>query len=137
MVSRSLEKMMLIAVGLTAVVIVGVPILMFSIETLNTSTRLSMADQAADQLLNATRRVDTGELNSTVISIRIPSGVTVSADGYTLTVLFEAPDGTPTLWSGAFTHLVEMDPITQAGEYHLSIMMDTGVVTIVQVTPAT
>jgi hypothetical protein len=137
MVSRSLEKMMLIAIGLTAVVIVGVPVLMFAIDTLNTSTRLSMADQAADELLNATRRVDTGELSSTVISIRIPAGVTVSAAGYTITVLFEAPDGTPTTWSETFTHLVEMDPITEAGEYHFSIMMDTGVVSIVRVTPAT
>ncbi|TFF84417.1 hypothetical protein EU524_01115 [Candidatus Thorarchaeota archaeon] len=137
MVSRSLEKMMLIAIGLTAVVIVGVPVLMFAIETLNTSARLEMASEAAQELLNATDLVDTGQLNDTTIHIRIPTGVSISSEGSTLTILFVTPDGTQTTWSNTFTHLVFIDPIDEAGEYYFYIHMVEGAVQIDEVVPMT
>lgn len=135
--SRSLEKMMLIAIGLTTVVLVGVPVLMFAIDTLNTSTRLGMANEAAEGILNGIRCVDTGETNETIIHIRIPAGMTISAEGSTLTILFVAPDGRDTTWSETFTHLVLISPITEAGEYSLLIQMDAGAIQIVEVVPMT
>lgn len=130
MVSRSLEKMMLIAVGLTAVVIVGVPVLLYSINTLNATTRLALANEAASELLNATDLVDSGAVNSTTVYIQVPTGVTIVAEGNTLTVTFTAPDGSPTVWTDTFSHAIDMDPVTHAGYFMVEIEMIAGAIVI-------
>lgn len=121
---------MLIAVGLTAVVIVGVPVLMYSINTLNASTRLALANEAASDLLNATEQVDTGVVNVTVVHIQVPVGVSITGEGHTLTVTFTAPDGTPTVWSETFSHVIDMEPITRAGYFSVEIEMIAGAILI-------
>jgi len=50
MVSRSLEKMMLIAVGLSTAVIIGVPVLLYAIDTMSYSTHLQTAQLAAGDI---------------------------------------------------------------------------------------
>jgi len=106
MVSRSLEKMMLIAIGLSTAVIVGVPVLLYSIETINTTTDLQEAQIAAEQIHNATRVVDTGLSNSSTITLWIPKGAVVSAVGNTLTVSFtEVAES----WTETYNHEISVD----------------------------
>jgi hypothetical protein len=109
MVSRSLEKMMLIAIGLSTAVIIGVPVLMYAINTINATSQLQEAQLVAEQIHNATRNVDTGASNSTTINIWVNPGVTVTANGYTLTVTFSNNGGTPTTWPTTYNHEVVID----------------------------
>ena len=109
MVSRSLEKMILIAVGLSTVVIIGVPVLMYAIDTINTTSQLQEAQLVAEQIHNATRDVDTGASNSTTFNIWMYPGVTVTAGGNTLTVAFSRNGGTPTTWPAAYNHEIVID----------------------------
>jgi hypothetical protein len=104
MVSRSLEKMMLIAIGLSTAVIVGVPVLMYAIETLNTTTELQEVQMAAEQIHNGTMIVDGGVTNSTTFNVWINQGVTVSATGHSLTVLHSPETGSPTTWTQSYLH---------------------------------
>jgi len=113
MVSRSLEKMMLIAIGLSTAVIVGVPVLMYAIDTINTTSQLQEVLLAAEQIHNATRDVDNGVSNTTVISVWINPGVTVNADGNTLTVLYSSEGVAPRSWAVSYNHNIVIDyPIT-------------------------
>jgi ABC-type transport system involved in multi-copper enzyme maturation permease subunit len=112
MVSRSLEKMMLIAIGLSTVVIIGVPVLMFAIETINTTSELQEVVLVAEQIHNATRDVDTGILNTTAITFWVNPSVTVAATGKTLTVLFNDDGEPPKTWSASYNHdIIIDDPI--------------------------
>ena len=106
MVSRSLEKMMLIAIGLSTAVIVGVPILMYAIETIDTTNQLQEARLTAELIHNATRNVDTGISNSSTITIWIPKGAVVSAVGNTLTVSFAEIDNS---WTETYNHVISVD----------------------------
>jgi uncharacterized protein (UPF0333 family) len=109
MVSRSLEKMLLIAIGLSTAVIIGVPVLMYAIDTINTTSQLQEAQLIADQIHNATRNVDTGASNSTTINIWVNPGVTVTVNGNTLTVAFSDNGGAPTTWSATYNHEIVID----------------------------
>ena len=109
MVSRSLEKMMLIAIGLSTAVIVGVPVLMYAMDTINTTSQLQDIQLAAEQIHNATLDVDTGVTNSTTITVWINPGVTVTAGGYQLIVQFSS-DGFPVrTWAEFYYHDVTID----------------------------
>jgi len=109
MVSRSLEKMMLIAIGLSTVVIIGVPVLMYAIDTINTTSELQEAVLLAEKIHNATRDVDTGALNMTTITFWVNPGITVTASGNTLTVLFDNGGTTPNTWSASYNHEIIID----------------------------
>ncbi|MHA2117056.1 MAG: hypothetical protein ACXABN_10010 [Candidatus Thorarchaeota archaeon] len=109
MVSRSLEKMMLIAIGLSTAVIVGVPILMYSIDTINTTTHLQEAELAAEQIHNATMLVDSGSTNSTSITVWIRPGTTVTATGTTLTILYSEGVGSLQTWPATYNHDIVID----------------------------
>jgi len=112
MVSRSLEKMMLIAIGLSTVVIIGVPVLMYAIDTISTTTQLQEAVLVAGQIHNATRDVDTGVLNTTSITFWVNPGLSVTANEKTLTVLF-IDNGTPAnTWAATYSHdIIINEPI--------------------------
>ncbi|MFW9845954.1 MAG: hypothetical protein ACFFD6_04350 [Candidatus Thorarchaeota archaeon] len=97
MVSRSLEKMILIAIGLSTAVIIGIPVLMYSIDTLSNASQADLALRFADRLHNVTESVDDGIANNTVIEISVPEGVTVTSDGTSLTVSLER-EGLDTLY---------------------------------------
>ena len=109
MVSRSLEKMMLIAIGLSTAVIVGVPVLMYAIDTLNTTTQLQEVQFEAQRIHNATMIVDSGLTNTTSTTISINPGVTVTAAGNTLTVLYTTDSGSPRTWTQSYVHEISVD----------------------------
>ena len=109
MVSRSLEKMMLIAIGLSTAVIVGVPVLMYAIDTISTTSQLQEVQFASEQIHNATRDVDNGVSNTTAINIWAKPGFSVTANGNTLTVLFSNDGATPRTWSGTYNHDIVID----------------------------
>ena len=104
---------MLIAIGLSTAVIVGVPVLMYAIDTINTTSQLQEVLLAAEQIHNATRDVDNGVSNTTVVSVWINPGVTVNADGNTLTVLYSSEGVAPRSWDESYNHDIVIDyPIT-------------------------
>ena len=109
MVSRSLEKMMLIAIGLSTAVIVGVPVLMYAIDTINTTSQLQEVQLVAGQIHNATSTVNTGVTNTTAINIWVNPGLSVTADGNTLTVSFSNDGTTPRTWSATYNHDILID----------------------------
>ena len=109
MVSRSLEKMMLIAIGLSTAVIVGVPVLMYAMDTISTTSQLQEVQLVAEQIHNATSDVDNGVSNTTAINVWINPGITVTANGNTLTVLFSENEGTPRSWSETYNHDISID----------------------------
>ena len=114
MVSRSLEKMMLIAIGLSSVVIVGVPVLLFAIDTISTTSQLQDAQFVATQVHNATGNVDTGVTNMSTISIWVNSGITIEADGNTLTVTLSENGVATRTWSETYSHVISIDaPLPQ------------------------
>lgn len=95
---------MLIAIGLSTAVIVGVPVLMYAIDTINTTSQLQEVQLAAEQIHNATRDVDIGVSNNTAITVWVNPGVSVSADGYTLTVSYSFDGGASRTWSATYNH---------------------------------
>ena len=109
MVSRSLEKMILIAIGLSTVVIVGVPVLLYAIDTINTTSQLQEVQLAAEQIHNATRDVDNGYSNNTAVNVWVTPGLSVIADGNTLTVSFSSDGGAPRTWPATYNHEVSIN----------------------------
>ncbi len=125
---------MLIAIGLSTAVIVGVPVLMYAIDTINTTSQLQEVQLAAEQIHNATSTVDTGVSNSTTITVWINPGVTVTADGNTLTVLFSNDGTTPRSWPVTYIHDISIDSsisFTRIKEpYTMEIVLVDGVIHI-------
>ncbi len=128
--SRSLEKMVLIALGLTTVVIIGVPALMFAINTLGNATDLENAAVFADRLFNRTSLVDFGDINITDFAVTVPSYVTVSAESNTLTVTFEKEGIQRAEWSQSYYHPVTLLTGVVSGENLLTIRLVNGVIEI-------
>ena len=134
MVSRSLEKMMLIAIGLSTAVIVGVPVLMYAIDTVSTTSQLQEVQLVAEQVHNATRDVDHGVSNTTAINIWVNPGLSVTADGNTLTVSFSNDGTTPRTWSATYNHdiLIENSISSHLSKtlYSMEIVLVDGVIHI-------
>ena len=135
MVSRSLEKMMLIAIGLSTAVIIGVPVLLHAIDTMTTTQRFQAADLAAQRILNATRLIDIGELNETTIQVQIPEGfaMTVDNNGYSLIMtlnLGDQPPGNNAMWSETFSHPIALNESPEAGTLVMIFHMESGVIQI-------
>ncbi len=127
MVSRSLEKLMLIAIGLTTVVLVGIPILLFAVDTLGTVTQLEMAQNFSERVHNETQLVDTGA-NNTLIEINLPTGVTVTAEGSTLTVSFQSSGGQITAWEKSYSHPISLQAPSSSGPHLMQIAMIAGII---------
>ncbi|MEE8182101.1 MAG: hypothetical protein V3T87_02180 [Candidatus Thorarchaeota archaeon] len=127
MVSRSLEKLMLIAIGLTTVVLVGIPILLFAVDTLGTATQLEMAQNFSERVHNETQRVDTGT-NNTLIEISVPTGVTVTVEGSTLTVSFQSSGGQITEWEESYSHPIILQAPSSSGPHLMQIAMIAGII---------
>jgi hypothetical protein len=130
MVSRSLEKMMLIAIGLSTAVIVGVPVLMYAIDTITTTSYLEDAQMVADQIHNTTRQVDIGTIPDATIQVHIPVGITMSAEGNTLTILFNYQGVEPQTWIETYDNQIVISPPTEAGNYLMHIDLSAGVIHI-------
>jgi hypothetical protein len=123
MVSRSLEKMILIAIGLSTAVIIGVPVLLYTIDTLGNASQLEMAEQFAERLHNLTERVDDGTANNTSVLITIPEGVSITSNGATLTVAFENLGVASQYWGETYGHAIVLVSSTGSGAYSLLIQL--------------
>ena len=123
MVSRSLEKMVLIAIGLTTVVIIGVPVLMYTMDTLNNASQFETAATLAQRIHNYTQRVDAGENDSIVIEITIPSYLEIQASNNTLSIFYIKDGNQEAEWSETYLHPITLIPPTQSGIYTLSITL--------------
>jgi hypothetical protein len=127
MVSRSIEKLMLIAIGLTTVVLVGIPILLFAVDTLGNATQLELARNFSERVHNGTQLVDTGA-NDTIIEINVPIGVSVSAEGSTLTVSFQRSGGPITTWEEDYGHTISLQAPNGPGPHLMHIAMVAGII---------
>ena len=125
---------MLIAIGLSTAVIVGVPVLMYAIDTINTTSELQVVQFAADKIHNATMAVDSGTTNTTTINVLINPGVTVTSAGNTLTVLYNKDGEAPRTWSESYIHEISVDePIIPHGNtvpFAIEIVMVDNVIHI-------
>jgi len=121
MVSRSLEKMLLIAVGLTSVVIVGVPVLFHTLNTISAVSDLTMANDFADRVHNATASVDSGTTESVTIEIPVPDYVSITISNDSMTILYEATDGSAKEWTREYSHELVLIAPSDSGPNILSI----------------
>jgi hypothetical protein len=71
--------------------------------------------------------VDTGT-NNTIIEINIPTGVTVSAEGSTLTVSFQSSGGLITAWEESYSHTISLQAPSGAGPHLMQIAMVAGII---------
>ncbi len=131
MVSRSLEKMLLIAIGLTTVVMVGVPVLLYAMDTLSSASELERAQSFADRVHNATDRVDLGLTNSASLEIVVPQYVTMIVSENTLTVAYAKEGADVYTWSIEYTHPISLTAPQDAGIYIMSISLVAGEVQLV------
>lgn len=131
MVSRSLEKMMLIAVGLSTAVIVGVPVLLYAIDTVNAASEIELAEEFAQRVHNATARVDLGIVGNVTAEVIVPMGVTVSTDGTVLTVSYQRGNLQPVVWSTSYSHHIDLVAATGGkGAYSMEVKMVSSAIEI-------
>lgn len=132
MVSRSLEKMMLIAVGLTTAVMVGVPVLLYAIDTVNAASEFELARTFAQEVQNATGRVDLGIVANVTSNVYVPNGVTVTAAGNTLTVSYQKGTQQPIVWTSSYAHsiVIVLAPIS-ADTCNMEVRMASGTIEII------
>ncbi|TFG12897.1 hypothetical protein EU537_07985 [Candidatus Thorarchaeota archaeon] len=121
MVSRSLEKMLLIAIGLTSVVIVGIPVLFHTLNTISAASNFTMANDFADRVHNATGRVDSGTTDSVSIEISVPDYVTITVSNDTMTILYEPTDGSSQEWTREYSHEIVLTAPNDSGSHLLAI----------------
>ncbi len=131
MVSRSLEKMILIAVGLTMAVTIGVPVLLYSIDLVNQAGRIESGRFVAERMQDAIELVDGGAANMTTLDITLPPQTSVSASGHTFTVTLEQTGGEPIRWTREFNHTLVLTPPTGAASYRVTIGMEGSTIMIV------
>ena len=115
--------MILIAVGLSTAVIIGVPVLLYTIDTLGNASQLEMAEQFAERLHNLTERVDNGTVNNTSADINLPDGVSVTSNDGTLTVTFEKLGIPSQYWGVTYGHSIVLQPPSGPGAYSLVIQL--------------
>lgn len=115
--------MILIAIGLSTAVIIGVPVLLYTIDTLGNASQLEMAEHFAERLHNLIERVDNGTVNSTSFEINVPDGVSVTSSGGNLTVAFEKLGVPSQYWGETYGHSIVLQPPSEAGAYSLVIQL--------------
>ena len=123
--------MLLIAIGLTTVVMVGVPVLLYAMDTLSSASELERAQSFANRVHNATDIVDLGQINYTSMEIVVPQYVSVSAAGNTLTVTYTKEGADSFFWSNTYTHPISLTAPQGAGIYIMSISIESGEVQLV------
>ncbi|MEM2142157.1 MAG: hypothetical protein QXS20_04360 [Candidatus Thorarchaeota archaeon] len=121
MVSRSLEKMMLIAIGLSTVVIVAAPILLYSMGILSTASRLETAREFAVKVHEYVTLVDSGESSSVLTQLIVPTDVKVSSVGKTLIITFEPQGAVGTTWSKDYSTGIVLIGPDDPGVYLLRV----------------
>jgi uncharacterized protein (UPF0333 family) len=131
MVSRSLEKMMLVAVGLTTAVMVGVPVLLYAIDTVNAASEFELARTFAQGVQNATSRVDLGIVANVTSNVYVSNGVTVTAAGNTLTVSYQKGIQEPIVWTSSYAHdIVILGALVSGDTCNMEVRMSSGTIEI-------
>ncbi|TXT54784.1 MAG: hypothetical protein BAJATHORv1_50035 [Candidatus Thorarchaeota archaeon] len=123
MVSRSLEKMMLIAVGLTTAVLVGVPVLLYAMDTLNNASQLEAAEDFAGKVHSIVNSTDRGISNDTTLQISVPTGISLSSSESTLMITFQKNDLQTITWTETYSHSIELIPPSSTGLYFLTVRL--------------
>jgi uncharacterized protein (UPF0333 family) len=117
MVSRSLEKMLLIAIGLSTAVIVGVPLLMVAIQTLQGTSQIEMARAFAESTHNLVHSIDSGECEDMSVQVNIPDCATIDVDGSFLGIYCYIEGELAESWEETYTHSIEFSGQLDSGSY--------------------
>mgnify|MGYP001242942796 CR=1 FL=1 len=104
--------MILVAVGLTTAVMVGVPVLLFAINTLNNATEYESAKLFSERIHEAVMRVDNGSAQQLTLQLTVPDGTELTSNGNTLTVTYQNEYGSSGVWTEEYSHsvLIESPP---------------------------
>ena len=105
---------------------VGVPVLMYANDTITTTSYLEDAQVVAAQVHNTTKQVDVGTLPNATIQVHIPVGIMMSAEGNTLTILFNYQGVEPQTWIETYDHPIAINPPPGAGNYLMHFELDSG-----------
>ncbi len=119
---------MLIAIGLTTVVIVGVPVLLYAMDTLSSASQLELAESFANRVHDVTLAVDDGTSNDTIIEVNVPSGVAVSAVGTSLSLTLQMEISEPVVWSWDFNHNLQVVGPESSGLHILQVRLVEGTI---------
>ena len=130
MVSRSLEKMLLIAIGLSTAVIVGVPVLFHAIDILGSASRLEAAHAFANRVHNLTAEVDIGQANDTTVEIIVPHDVIISTNDKTLNIALMTEGAQETLWSETYEHEMKLIPPEISGTHLVNVKLIGNIIKI-------
>jgi hypothetical protein len=117
MVSRSLEKMLLIAIGLSTAVIVGVPILMVAIQALQGTSQIELTRAFAESTHDLVEKVDTGEVEDMSIQVDIPDCVTIDVTGSFLGIYCYINGELMESWEETYTHDIDFTGPSGSGSY--------------------
>lgn len=115
--------MLLIAVGLTMCVMVGVPVLLFSMDAISNASQLESAQSFANTVHNVTLQVDTGQTNDTSIEIHVPEGVSIRLEGSQLIIEYQKEGTEPVSWDESYSHTLDVDPPTTAGLHLMTVRL--------------
>jgi hypothetical protein len=123
MVSRTLEKMLLIAFGLSTAIIVGVPILMVAIQALQGSSQIELARAFAEQTHELVQSVDTGEAQDLSIHVEIPNCATINVTGSFIGIYCHIDGELVESWEETYTHDIEFSGPVGSGSYTIQARM--------------
>lgn len=130
MVSRSLEKMLLIAVGLTTAVMVGVPVLLVAMDTISNVSQLESAQSFAITIHNVTGQVDSGQTNDTSVEIRVPDYVSIRVEGNQLVVEYQREGRDAISWTNSYSHPIDLTTPDSVGLYTMRVQLVEGEIKI-------
>lgn len=114
---------MLVAVGLTTAVLVGAPVLLYAIVTMDSAAQVRQAETLADTIHNATGKVDTGNASEVTFEVVVPKYTNVTALGNTLTVVYRRENTEPIIWSETYGHNIVMlaGPSFAPGAFYVQV----------------
>lgn len=115
--------MLLIAIGLTMCVMVGVPVLLVSMDAISNASQFESAQSFAYTVHNITSQVDTGQTNDTSIEIRVPEGVNIRVESSQLIIEYQKEGTEPVSWDVSYTHTLDVDPPTTTGLYLMRVRL--------------
>lgn len=115
---------MLIAIGLTTVVLVGVPVLLYSMDILSATADIDSARIAAEKIHNETTLVDNGLSDTDGVNVYLPRGFEAWIDGADFIMQIRLANGATHTWARIFNHSVSIvEPPQGEGEYWVEIML--------------
>jgi hypothetical protein len=122
--------MMLIAIGLSAAVIVGVPMLIFSINMVNNTSSYQSAENFANKMFSYVDAVDAQEVTVIEETIIVPLNVTMSSGYKRLDIVYHIPDQAPVGWTEYYQHEIDIIPPNTTGQQMVRIEMNNNTIQI-------